>query len=118
MVGNRWCSSWYCIPPHSLRARRAVSGRGGAAAGRLRRGVAHHSLKGFWQTASRVDRYCASTNSGDSLKKSSSLWCVTCGPGRGQDAMQARKAPQPGGSTRRSVGTRVEGGNEEEDAPS
>jgi hypothetical protein len=20
MVGNRWCSSWYCIPPHSLHA--------------------------------------------------------------------------------------------------
>jgi hypothetical protein len=40
--------------------------------------VTHHSLKGFWHTASRVDRYCASTNSGDSSKKSSSLWCVTC----------------------------------------
>ena len=34
-------------------------------------------MKPGGHTASRVERYWASTNSGSSSKKSSSLWCVT-----------------------------------------
>lgn len=51
IVGNKWCSSWCCIPPHS------------------------QSLKGFPGSASRVVWNWALTQSGSCLSNRSSDWC-------------------------------------------